>query len=92
MGLVYGQCDANAEGFKPGGASQHNSMVPHGPDAAAFEKASAVKLVSYRLDNTLAFMFKSRYRFVPSAFAMGGDALDPGYAACWAGLLDRFGA
>ena len=40
MGLVYGQYDAKPEGFKPGGASLHNSMVPHGPDAEAFEKAS----------------------------------------------------
>ena len=39
MGLVYGQYDAKPEGFKPGGASLHNCMVPHGPDAEAFDKA-----------------------------------------------------
>ena len=31
-----------AEGFVPGGISLHNCMLPHGPDAIAFEKASTV--------------------------------------------------
>ena len=90
MGLVSGQYDAKTEGFKPGGASLHNSMVPHGPDADAFEKASTTKLAPHKLDNTLAFMFESRWRFVPTAFAMTGGALDPNYASCWSGLRDRF--
>jgi homogentisate 1,2-dioxygenase len=90
MGLVYGQYDAKAEGFRPGGASLHNCMVPHGPDADAFDKASANDLVPHKLDNTLAFMFESRYRFVPTEFAINGGALDQDYAACWGGLEDRF--
>ena len=40
MGLVHGAYDAKAEGFSPGGASLHNSMTGHGPDAGTFEKAS----------------------------------------------------
>ena len=92
MGLVYGQYDAKPEGFKPGGASLHNSMVPHGPDAEAFEKASAAQLTPHKLDNTLAFMFESRYRFVPTAYAMEGGALDVNYANCWSGLKDQFKA
>jgi homogentisate 1,2-dioxygenase len=90
MGLVSGQYDAKPEGFKPGGASLHNSMVPHGPDAEAFEKASTAKLAPHKLDNTLAFMLESRWRFVPTAFAMTGGALDRDYASCWNGLQDRF--
>ncbi|HSC01113.1 MAG TPA: homogentisate 1,2-dioxygenase domain-containing protein, partial [Burkholderiaceae bacterium] len=43
-----------------------------------------------KLDQTLAFMFESRWRFVPTAFAMDGAALDTGYASCWNGLRDRF--
>ncbi len=62
MGLVHGEYDAKAEGFKPGGASLHNCMVPHGPDADAFDKASSAQLAPQKLDNTLAFMFESRYR------------------------------
>ncbi|HWP19888.1 MAG TPA: homogentisate 1,2-dioxygenase [Burkholderiaceae bacterium] len=90
MGLVYGQYDAKPEGFKPGGASLHNCMVPHGPDTEAFEKASNETLQPRKLDNTLAFMFESRYRFVPTAFALEGGALDTRYAECWQGLKDRF--
>ena len=92
MGLVKGQYDAKPEGFKPGGASLHNSMVPHGPDAEAFEKASGAPLAPHKLDDTLAFMFESRWRFVPSAFALNGGALDRQYARCWDGLKSRFAA
>ena len=92
MGLVHGQYDAKPEGFKPGGASLHNSMVPHGPDAEAFDKASAAALAPHKLDNTLAFMFESRWCFRPTEFAMNGGALDSRYADCWAGLQDRFQA
>ena len=41
MGLVYGVYDAKTGGgFVPGGISLHNTMLPHGPDIDAFEKAS----------------------------------------------------
>ena len=91
MGLVHGQYDAKPAGFKPGGMSLHNCMVPHGPDAAAFEKATTMPLAPHKLDNTLAFMFESCWRFHPTEFALNGGALDRGYAACWAGLADNFG-
>ncbi|GAA0745860.1 homogentisate 1,2-dioxygenase [Ideonella azotifigens] len=93
MGLVYGQYDAKPEGFRPGGASLHNCMVPHGPDQEAFEKASGAELKPHKLDHTLAFMFESRYRFIPTDYAMQpSGALDADYPACWAGLQDRFAA
>jgi len=88
MGLVYGQYDAKPEGFRPGGASLHNSMVPHGPDTEAFERATTADLVPQKLDNTLAFMFESRWCFRPTAFALEGGALDRNYAECWSGLAD----
>jgi len=90
MGLVLGQYDAKPEGFKPGGASLHNAMVPHGPDAEAFERASAAELQPHKLADTLAFMFESRYRLRPTAWAMQPGRLDTAYAACWAALADRF--
>ena len=89
MGLVTGEYDAKPEGFKPGGASLHNCMVPHGPDEEAFERASGAELKPQKLDNTLAFMFESRYRFIPTEFAMASPQLDVRYADCWAGLQDR---
>ena len=90
MGLVQGQYDAKPEGFRPGGMSLHNSMVPHGPDADAFERASNAPLAPHKLDHTLAFMFESRWRFKPTAWALGHAALDRGYADCWADLADNF--
>ena len=90
MGLVHGQYDAKPEGFKPGGASLHNAMVPHGPDTEAFDKASNAPLAPHKLSDTLAFMFESRYRFVPTGWAMQQGLLDGGYASCWQGLQDHF--
>ncbi|WP_418130333.1 homogentisate 1,2-dioxygenase [Variovorax sp. 375MFSha3.1] len=92
MGLVLGEYDAKPGGFKPGGASLHNCMVPHGPDEEAFDKATHADLKPHKLDNTLAFMFESRYRFVPTNFALKSPALDTDYADCWAGLKDQFKA
>ena len=40
MGMVYGEYDAKAGGFVPGGSSLHVCMTPHGPDTATWEKAS----------------------------------------------------
>jgi homogentisate 1,2-dioxygenase len=92
MGLVHGQYDAKPEGFRPGGMSLHDCMVPHGPDADAFERASTAPLAPHKLDNTLAFMFESRWRFKPTAWAMQeSGALDRAYADCWAALPDKFG-
>ena len=48
MGLVHGAYDAKAEGFVPGGASLHNCMSGHGPDAGTFEKASRDRHVEAR--------------------------------------------
>ncbi len=90
MGLGKGQYDAKPEGFRPGGMSLHNSHVPHGPDAQVFAKASAATLAPHKLDDTLAFMFESRWRMKPTAWALQGGALDAGYAGCWAGLADHF--
>ena len=90
MGLVHGEYDAKPEGFKPGGASLHNAFVPHGPDEEAFERASGADLKPQKLDHTLAFMFESRLRFIPTAFALTSPQRDARYADCWAGLKDRF--
>ena len=90
MGLVHGQYDAKPEGFRPGGMSLHNTHVPHGPDADAFAKASVAELAPHKLADTLAFMFESRWRMRPTAWALGDGRLDAAYATCWAGLRDTF--
>ncbi len=90
MGLVHGQYDAKPEGFRPGGMSLHDCMVPHGPDTEAFDKASAAELKPHKLEATLAFMFESRWRFKPTAWALAEAPRDRAYAGCWAGLRDGF--
>jgi len=90
MGLVHGTYDAKAEGFLPGGASLHNSMSPHGPDAATFEKASAAELAPQKLDRTLAFMFETRLVIRPTRFALETPALQKDYDSCWAGFRPGF--
>jgi homogentisate 1,2-dioxygenase len=91
MGLIYGQYDAKmGSGFVPGGASLHNTMLPHGPDADAFERASHVELKPHRLEGTLAFMFETRFPQRVTRFAAEGGALQQDYGTYGHGLAKRF--
>jgi len=90
MGLVTGVYDAKPGGFVPGGCSLHNSFLPHGPDADAFEKASTAELKPQKLSDTLAFMFETRYPMALTAFASDPGLIDGAYADCWSGLERRF--
>jgi homogentisate 1,2-dioxygenase len=90
MGLVFGEYDAKAEGFLPGGASLHNCMSGHGPDAETWEKASAAELKPVKLDNTLAFMFETGLPVRPTRFALETKILQHEYFECWQGLKKHF--
>ncbi|KAH7021491.1 homogentisate 1,2-dioxygenase [Microdochium trichocladiopsis] len=61
MGLVCGEYDAKSgSGFQAAGASLHNIMSAHGPDASTFEKASNARLEPQKVGTgSLAFMFES---------------------------------
>ncbi|MFP5249586.1 MAG: homogentisate 1,2-dioxygenase domain-containing protein, partial [Acidobacteriota bacterium] len=90
MGLIFGAYDAKAEGFVPGGASLHNCMAGHGPDAETFARATSADLKPVYLANTLAFMFETRLVVHPTAFAMNTRILQHEYFECWQGLKKRF--
>ena len=91
MGLVHGAYDAKAEGFLPGGASLHNCMSGHGPDATTFDKASAADLSRPDvIADTMAFMFETRAVIRPCAQALAAGHRQRGYQACWAGLRRNF--
>jgi homogentisate 1,2-dioxygenase len=92
MGLVFGEYDAKAEGFLPGGASLHNCMSGHGPDAETWEKASKAELKPVRLDNTLAFMWETGLPVRPTKFALEAKILQHEYFECWQGLKKHFKA
>ena len=90
MGLIFGTYDAKEEGFVPGGASLHNCMSAHGPDASTFERASSAELKPQYADNTLAFMFESSLTFTPTEFAVSTELLQPEYSECWQPLRSHF--
>lgn len=90
MGLIYGRYDAKEEGFVPGGMSLHNMMLPHGPDFTGFEKASNGELKPVKLENTMAFMFETRFPQQITRFAAEFETLQDNYIDCWTGLERRF--
>lgn len=93
MGLVHGVYDAKAEGFSPGGASLHNSMTGHGPDADTFEKATHADLSKpHVIKDTMAFMFETRMVWQPTEFALASAELQKDYPSCWQGLQKHFDA
>ena len=90
MGLVRGEYDAKAEGFVPGGASLHNTFASHGPDAETYQRASTADLAPRKLDDTLAFMFESRWTIIPTSQAMEAAWRQPDYDSVWSGLRRHF--
>jgi homogentisate 1,2-dioxygenase len=92
MGLIHGVYDAKSTGFVPGGASLHNSMSAHGPDAATFDKALAADTTQpHQITDTMAFMFESRFILKPTRAALQGKpALQQDYTQCWLDLDRRF--
>jgi len=90
MGNIYGQYDAKPQGFVPGGMSLHNMMLPHGPDRNAFEGASNANLGPDKLDNTMSFMFETRFPQHLTAFAAKEAPLQDDYIDCWTSLEKKF--
>ena len=85
MGLIYGQYDAkqqqqqnqkagNKGGFQPGGASLHNNLTPHGPDAHSYEQAVRNPCTEpTRWNGGLAFMFETALSLSVAPRALGND-------------------
>ncbi len=91
MGLIHGAYDAKADGFNPGGASLHNCMSGHGPDAATFDKASGSDTSTpHKVMDTMAFMFETRHVIVPTPYALACPQRQADYQQCWAGVRKHF--
>jgi homogentisate 1,2-dioxygenase len=84
MGLIYGEYDAKAEGFAPGGLSLHNLMSGHGPDVESWKKASEAVLKPAKIESTLAFMVETCWPYRPTRFAL--DRAQADYDEAWAGF------
>ena len=90
MGLIYGKYDARPDGFLPGGISLHNTMLPHGPDAGTFENASNENLEPKKIENTLAFMFETRFPQHVTEFASKSKQLQKNYIDCWKNIKKNY--
>ncbi|MEC7762169.1 MAG: homogentisate 1,2-dioxygenase [Pseudomonadota bacterium] len=90
MGNIHGQYDAKLSGFVPGGMSLHNMMLPHGPDRDAFEGASNSNLGPHKLENTMSFMFETRFPQHLTEFAGKEAPLQDDYIDCWDSLEKKF--
>lgn len=95
MGLITGVYDAKEGGrkggFVPGGASLHNCMSGHGPDAASYEKAVAADTSQpTHVTDTMAFMFETRAVIRPTKQALEAKELQADYYECWQGLKKHF--
>jgi homogentisate 1,2-dioxygenase len=90
MGLIHGVHDSKAEGFVPGGSSLHNMFAAHGPDLQTFEAGSNAELTPQKFDNSLAFMFETRWPLVVTEFAMAAAYRQYDYDGVWSGLRRNF--
>ncbi len=86
MGLIFGEYDAKPDGFSVGGLSIHNTMIPHGPDAESYLKASSCNLIPERYSKTLAFMFESNKPWLVTDIAMKHPSRQADYPLCWQGI------
>jgi homogentisate 1,2-dioxygenase len=86
MGLVTGAYDAREGGFAPGGASLHNCMSGHGPDQASYDKAVSADLKPHKLENTLAFMFETRFPIRTTEWAQTTPTMQLDYDDVWTGF------
>lgn len=95
MGLIHGEYDAKdasaGGGFVPGGASLHNCMSGHGPDAASYAKALATDTSKpQHVVDTMAFMFETRCVIHPTKQALDAPQRQRDYQQCWRGLAKHF--
>ena len=95
MGLVHGEYDAKdasaGGGFVPGGASLHNCMSGHGPDAASYAKALATDTSKpQHVVDTMAFMFETRCVIHPTKQALDAPQRQRDYQDCWQDLQKHF--
>lgn len=90
MGNIYGIYDAKPEGFVPGGMSLHNMMLPHGPDKQAYEGASRSNLGPQKLENTMSFMFETRFPQHLTPYAAKEAPLQENYIDVWSDMECHF--
>lgn len=94
MGLIEGEYDARTDGgFRPGGASLHNTMAGHGPDSSTHKRATEANLVPEKIgEGSMAFVIESNMTLGLSEWAIETcqkRQLDYG-SQTWGGLRSHF--
>ncbi len=96
MGLIHGNYDAKTGGgFQPAGASLHNVMSAHGPDAVTEGKARETGLGPVKVgEGSMAFMFESCYMVGVTEWGLRAcEKVQEGYErGSWGELKARFRA
>ncbi|XP_043192438.1 homogentisate 1,2-dioxygenase-like [Amphibalanus amphitrite] len=92
MGLIYGAYEAKEDSLRPGGATLHSMMTPHGPDAQCFEAASTEPLQPKHIAaGTQAFMFESSLGLAITTWGQRTcDKISKDYYKCWQSLKKHF--
>ena len=91
MGLIHGVYDAKAEGFVPGGASLHNCMTGHGPDADDVREGRARRHRASRLHpRHHGVHVRDAPRVPPTRYALESAQLQATYFECWQNLPKLF--
>lgn len=71
MGLITGAYDGRTKGFLPGGATLHNVMSAHGPDAENHRKATEAELEPVKVgEGSMAFILETPLILGVSEWAM----------------------
>ena len=65
-------------------------MLPHGPDRQAFEGASKAELKPEKLDNTMSFMFETRFPQHLTEWAAHEAPMQQDYIEVWDRLEKKF--
>ena len=90
MGNIHGIYDAKPKGFVPGGMSLHNMMLPHGPDRDSFEAATEEELRPVKQEDTMQFMFETRFPQQLTEWAAKEAPLQEDYVELWQSLEKKF--
>jgi len=91
MGIIKGSYEAKV-GSKPGSATLHSIMTPHGPDASTFTAASNAELKPEIIaTGCQAFMFETSLSMSLTEWGNKScECVDDEYYKCWQGLKALF--
>jgi homogentisate 1,2-dioxygenase len=65
-------------------------MTAHGPDAETWQRASGAELRPHKVEDTMAFMFESRFAMRLTRYAVESSELQHDYFEGWQGLDKHF--